>query len=162
MWTRFSLWLLTRLGRDPRGLFTFFDGRRWRSVDPLAVARAFFTHRNFDWDETPELLRSGVATVQLEAFRVIGEAVREVFAMKPVDQGGLSDLECLDLLTSFRQYLGDVKKNGNLFPTLPDSTESPCSEGLPIPTRPDWVYGSTTIEPLPAPPGSPVAAMSDS
>lgn len=162
MWTRFWLWLLTRLGCDPRGLFLYFDGRRWRSADPLAVARAFFTHPSFDWDETPELLRSGVATVQLEAFRVIGLTVREVFAIEPVDRGGLTDRECLDLLASFRHYLGDVKKNGSLFPILPDSTESAQRDGLPILTKADLDFGSTPTAPSPERPGSPAAAMSDS
>lgn len=140
----------------------FFDGRRWRSADPLAIARAFFTHPSFDWDETPELLRTGVATVQLEAFRVIGVAVRDVFGIRPLDQGGLSDRECLDLLAEFRQYLGDVKKNGNLFQISQASTDPLLQDELPIPTRPDLGSGSTPIEPSPERPGSPAEATCDS
>lgn len=154
MLTRFWIWCLTKLGFDPRGLFVFFDGRRWRSVDPLEVARALFTHSTFDWDETPQLLRTGQALTQLEAFRVIGIAVREVFQIRPVSAGGLSDHECLELLSAFRSYLGDVKKNGSLFPISPDSSESlPPVDKTTWPMKPDSGSGLTPNAASLAPPG---------
>lgn len=153
MWTRFWQWLLTRCGLDPRGLFFFHDGRRWRSSDPLDVARKLFTHPEFDWDETPQLLLTGRAVVQLESFRIIGTAVRDALQIPPVEQGGLTDLECLDVLTEFRGYLGDVKKNGSLFPISPDSTDSPSVAGSG--TKPGSDCGSMDIGPCCAPPGSP-------
>lgn len=160
MWTRFVCWVLTILGQDPRGLFRFYDGRGWRLVDPLVMARGFWTHSTFDWDETPRLLQSGNSSIQLQAFRLIACAVRDVFGVRELSEGGLSEQECLDLLCSFREYLGDVKKNGSLFPTSVESTESPPWDDLPIPTRPGSVFGSTVIEPSPAPPGSPAEPTS--
>ncbi|MFO1040975.1 MAG: hypothetical protein U0941_04270 [Planctomycetaceae bacterium] len=158
MWTRLWIWLLTRLGQDPRGLFVFFDGCRWRAVDPLQVTRDLFSHPQFDWDETPKLLMTGKATVQLEAFRLIGCAVRSAFGIPGVDSGGLTERECLDLLTGFRQYLGDVKKNGSLFPTLSDSTDQPSAEESP--TKPDSDSGSTVVERSCELPGSPAEPTS--
>lgn len=152
MWTRFWQWLLTRLGQDPRGLFVFFDGHRWRVIDPLQAARDLFSHPEFDWDETPKMLMTGQATVELEAFRLIGSAVRTVFGIPTVESGGLTERECLDLLTGFRQYLGDVKKNGSLFQTSSDSTEQHSADGSP--TKPASDSGLTAAEPSCEPPGS--------
>jgi hypothetical protein len=160
MLTRLWLWLLTRLGFDPRGLFVFFDGHSWRTVDPLQIARALMTHPTFDWDETPQLLTSGQSVVQLDAFGRIALAVREVFEIQPVERGGLSERECLELLTDFRTYLGDVKKNGSLFPISPASTARRSSDEMPVPAKPDSDCGSTPTEPLPVPPGSPVEPTS--
>lgn len=151
MWTRFWLWLLTRLGQDPRGLFVFFDGHCWRAVDPLQAARDLFSHPEFDWDETPKMLMTGHATIQLEAFRLIGCAVRTAFEIPAVQSGGLTERECLDLLTGFRQYLGDVKKNGSLFQTSSDSTEHLSADGSP--TNPVSDSGSTAAELSCEPPG---------
>ncbi|MBS0205005.1 MAG: hypothetical protein JSS49_19025 [Planctomycetes bacterium] len=153
MWTRFWLWLQTRLGQDPRGLFVYFDGRRWRSADPLQLARQLFTHPEFDWDETPQLLLTARASIQLEAFRIIGDAVRTAFRIDPVERGGLTDRECLDLLTAFRTYLGDVKKNGSLFPTSLVFTELNAAVGST--TKPVSDCGSTPTEPSSGPPGLP-------
>lgn len=158
MGTRLWLWLLQILGFDPRGLFQFFDGKCWRTVDPLQVARDLFTHPRFDWDETPQLLLTGKAPAQLEAFHVIGEAVRAIFRIPPVDQGGLTDRECLDLLTAFRHYLGDVKKNGSLFQTSPEFMAPPSAGSFD--TKVDSVCGSIGNAPFNAPPGSPVAPIS--
>lgn len=149
------VWLLTLLGRDPRGMFRYWDGRRWRAVDPLETLRKFFTLPGYDWDETPELLRSSTATVQLEGIRAIAQAVRTVFDVPAVDRGGLTETGCLDLLTDFRLFMGDVKKNGSLWPTLPQPTESVPLADLPIPAKPGAGYGSTSIGPSPAPHGSP-------
>jgi hypothetical protein len=160
MWTRFVCWALTMLGRDPRGLFCFHDGLRWRHADPLVVARGFWTHPSFDWDETPKLLQSGNSSIQLQAFQSIAVAVRDVFCVRELSEGGLSEQECLDLLSSFRQYLGDVKKNGSLFPTSVEPTASVPWDDLPIPTRPGSGNGSVAVEPEAEPPGLPAEPMS--
>lgn len=154
MWTRFRFWVLTRLSLDPRGVFRFFDGRRWRTVDPLTAARAFLSHPKFDWDETPQLLAVPRATEQLTTVQVIDAAVREVFQIPAFAAGGLTELECVDLLSKFRLYLGDVKKNGSLFPISLASMESEPLDEIVIPPRPGSVSGSTPIEPLPVQPGS--------
>lgn len=162
MLTCLWFWFLTILGFDPRGLFAFFDGRRWRRVDPLEITRAFFTHPKFDWDETPNLLAGGNAFEQAHVLGQIARATREVFGIKEASAGGLTDQECFTLFGRFRQYMGDVKKNGKLFPTSSDSRESESTawEDLPNPTRPGGVYSSTPSEQSAAPPGSPAVPTS--
>lgn len=165
---RYILILITGMMiRGKRDFFRFFDGSRWRAVDPLPIARALFSHSKFDWDETPKLLRSGQATIEIQAAEIIAKAAREVFRIKPAEQGGLTELECVDLVTAFQDYLGNVKKNSSLFRTSPEPTESSPWGDLPIPAPlPSSVQtpsssdsGSTPAEPSTEPHGSPAEAM---
>jgi hypothetical protein len=127
-------------------------------MDPLEIARRLFNDPNFDWDETPKMLESGVATIQLETFGVIGKAVRSAFIIPAVERGGLTDTECLEMLANFRDFMGDVKKNGSLFPILPESTDSASSAEI-FPMKPGLGFGSTVTEPSSEPPTSHAAGM---
>lgn len=147
-WISFLIWR----GVDTRGLFRFHDGARWRCVDPFPVLRALLSAEKFDWDETLKLMETHNLTIQLESFQMIGEAVRSAFKAPE-----LTETECLSLLTQFRGYLGNVKKNGSLFPTLPDSTESKPLAGSA--EKPVSASFSTPIAPSLAPAGLPAAAM---
>lgn len=158
MLVRFWLWLLTKLGQDPRGLFVYHDGRRWRRADPLETARRLFAFPEFDWDETPTMILSGRSDIQLDAMRIIAAAVRSAFEIPAASKGGLSEMECFDLLDRFRTYLGDVKKNGSLFPISPDSTAS--ARLADSTTKPAADSGSTPIAPSPAPRGLPAERTS--
>ena len=156
-------WLIDLLGLNPRGLFVFYDGRRRRRVDPLDVTRKLFSDKSFDWDETPKLLSTGNAMIQLAAFSTIAIAVRAAFAIPSVERGGLTEIQCLELLTQFREYLGEVKKNGSLFPMSRESTESVQSQDpSEFPTKPGWGSGSTEIEQFVEPVGSQAVPTADS
>jgi hypothetical protein len=115
--------LLMIVGVDVRGIFRFHDGLRWRWSDPWLATRLFFSHAEFDWDQTPEQLKQPDSGVQLEAIRLIAQAVRDTFQIPSFALGGLSEQECVSLLFEFRRYLGDVKKNGSLWPTSAEPTE---------------------------------------
>lgn len=156
---RIISWLWNKYHARGRVLFQFHDGERTRRVDPLEVARRLFADPEFDWDETPRMLMTGHAAMQLETFRIIGNAVRRAFEVPSVEGGGLSEIECLELLTRFRGYLGDVKKNGSLFPISPEPTGSPPVNHFP--TKPGWDFGSTANEPSIVPPGSPAAPIQE-
>lgn len=153
MLLRWWLSFLSWRGGDPRGLFRFHDGTRWRVVDPFPVLRAMLTDDKFDWDDTLKLLETHNLTIQLESLQLVGNAVRTAFAAPE-----LTETECLALFTKFRAYLGHVKKNGSLFPISPDSTASRPSDGSTESAA--SVSFSTPIAPSPAPAGLPVAAMS--
>ncbi len=159
MLKRFWYWLMTRMGRDSRGLFLFWDGRSWRTVDALECAREFLSLSDFDWDDTPSGLDSagGTAITQLHAVKGIAKAVRQVFHIKSVADGGLTESECLEVFWNFRTLLGLVKKNGKLFQTLEDSTQNP-SDDMPVPPSLPSASGSIVTEPSSEPAGSlPVA-----
>ena len=161
MLIQFWHWLQSKFHDDRRGLFSFFDGRRYRKVDALTAARALFSHPTYDWDETPGLLQSGIATVQLTAFARIGEAMREVFSIPDMEAGGLTELGCADLLASFQDHLGHVKKNGSLFPISPISTAQGSLVEMPMPPPLDLVSGSIGNDPSPANAGLPAGPTSE-
>lgn len=49
--------------------------------------------------------------------------VRAVFTVALPDAGGLTELECMDLLHDFMEYSGLQKKSGDQTPTLPPTTD---------------------------------------
>lgn len=113
------------LGLDPRGIFAFWDGRRWRYADPMVVARRLWSIPEFDSDKSRELIASGVGTLIVQGFEEIGDATRTAFGVRSAESGGLTDIECDRLLARFELYLGDLKKNGSLGQT---------SQGFTVPT----------------------------
>ena len=114
---RILFWLAYALGLDPRGLFCFWDGKRWRRSDPMVLARRLWSIDNFDQDESRRRTTDDAGAVKLQGFGELADAVRIAFVINDVDNGGLTDLECEQLLTRFESYLGDLKKNGSPGPT---------------------------------------------
>lgn len=104
--------------RPDRQVYRFHDGTRWRHADPLIIQRGmgddwgnwFSALENLAADQargyTPELphLIGGVAS-----------AVRKAFGLEPLGTDhrgrptGLTDLECLSLLTGFLDWLREVQ-----------------------------------------------------
>lgn len=157
MLLRVWYWLLARLGYDTRVIYEYFDGCRVRRIDPLDVLRKLFAETEFDWDDTPKQLETGVISMQLEASAKITKVIRKAFDLPSFDRGGLAEIECVALLNDFRAYMGDLKKNGSLFPTSPVSPESeskPPTEANDFPTRPGAGFGSMPPELCSVPPGS--------
>lgn len=122
MWFRFKLWFLQLLGRDPRGLFRFWNGRRWVSVDPLPAARVLMTHQKFDWNKTPKLTNDDDPETVSEAIQTSAEAARDAFGIPAFTAGGLTETECCRILWAFMDYMTDLKKNGSGPPTSPEPT----------------------------------------
>ncbi len=155
-------WLIGLIHRRPRNVFRFWDGRRYRSIDPFVAARVLFSHPKFDWDETIVLLTMPRVKPQLETAGVIVSAVREAFGVASFDEGGLTELESIELLYDFRDYIGDVKKNGSLFPTSQPPTDGQLSPVMSMveSTKPDLDSGSTVTGNYSAQPGQPAPELS--
>ncbi len=163
MLTRLWMWFLTRMGRDSRGLFLFYDGRRWRTVDAIEALRGFFLLKDFDWDSTPDLLKQPIATVQVATSKRIADAVREVLKVKSSANGGLTETECLEVFHKFRAYVDNVKKNTSLYPITTDYTDQNQSlDELEIPPNLPSAFGSMPSVKLPDAAGLPAVPTSDS
>jgi hypothetical protein len=144
MWRSIYVWFAYRLGLDPRGLFAFWDGWRWRYADPLAVARVLWSVPDFDSGKSRELIASESGTLVVQGYAEIGRVVRHAFQVRPAEQGGLTDLECETLLARFEHYLGDLKKNGRPGQTSAQFTvPRPSLDSL---TNPELDCGSTAID----------------
>jgi hypothetical protein len=118
--------LRRRMESRRRAVFSFWDGHCVRRCDPMVVIRSLKSHPTFDWSTTPKLLTASNEEIALEAMTLTVDAVRTAFSIDPpnVDGVGLTELECVDLLSAFVGYLGTVKKKANTGQTWPTSTES--------------------------------------
>jgi hypothetical protein len=109
-------WLFNR----NRYVFKFWNGHRTVYADPMVLWRSLQQHEDFREDDF-KLMK-----VDALRERIIGKVAgvtRSVFGVGTVEERGLTELECLDLLKSFIAYSGFQKKSGeeNLF--SPPSTE---------------------------------------
>ena len=129
-----------------RLIYKFFDGSKQRAVDPLPLYKRLK-------DVWPEL-SADIKGARMEqskfcdaAYDGMVQKCYRVFEVQPFNQldGGLSEIEVLNLLDHFLAYTGGVKKNLNRPPTsaeaTPASTASSPAEESPTPSTSD--SGST-------------------
>lgn len=127
-----------------RGIFVYWDGQKKRNGDPLAIARILREDPEFIYErhmaemsilEKSPNITSDDAETALEALRISSAAARRAFALPSFEDGGLSEAECIGLLSSNAEYSFLLKKNGNGPPTSlqtgSDSTPSLDSAAMP-------------------------------
>ena len=155
------IWFLQSVGCDPRGIFRFYDGRRYRRVDPMGAARKLWAvtvkqkplpgmdgsgvvlpDLPFEWSAIVDAIGSGDATRFSEAYALAADVAKQVFDVRPLEDGGLTEEECVRLLGRFDDYIGDVKKNSSGSPILLPFTGFP--NGLPTNSNSD--SGSTSTD----------------
>lgn len=145
MFARAWLWILSIVGLDPRGIFVFYDGKRWRRSDPFVIYRGIYEVPGFDPDTALPTLNQGDARQKLKSAEKIAAAVRHVFGVKQLEDGGLTDLECVQLLGDFFEFSDDLKKS-----TEPQPNWDPRTASLPMgisPMQAASVFGETSTEP---------------
>jgi hypothetical protein len=107
-----------------RSIFRYWDGRRDRAGDPLAIHRALLT--NFDLEETAKV--ADVPTHEgVKAKGEIAGQVRTAFGIAPFEAGGLLDAECLELFVRFSGFLKELEAEMRPLPSGPTPTASPAS-----------------------------------
>jgi len=127
----FKRWLFNR----SRYVFKFWNGHRTVYADPMVLWRALQQHEDFREDD--------FKLMKVEALRnkIIGKVAgvtRSVFGVGTVEERGLTELECLDLLKAFIAYSGFQKKSGEEMPTLPSTVEPKSSvDSTPEPSTND-------------------------
>lgn len=116
-----------------REIFEYWDGKRFRKGDPLAIHRAMLTDPDFDMNIDPGL--AGVPHVKgLIATGRVAAAVRKAFAIAPLDAGGLTDGECLTLFCTFGAYIHQLTESSRPLASGPAPTEPPASDSIIAPT----------------------------
>lgn len=95
--------------RSSTRIFAYYDGSRWRSIDPIQVIHALETHPTFNAERHLPDANQG----QREAIEIIAAAVTDVFGVPPYDDAGrgLTIAERKGLLDTFYLYCQTVKKN---------------------------------------------------
>ena len=120
-----------------RYIYTYWNGHRIAKADPMVIWRDLQAHEEYRQDDF-KLMK--VPELRNEIIGKLAKVVRGVFNVAGPDSGGLTELECLDVLTEYITYTGFQKKNGDkmqswLSPTdmevFVDSTDTPnMPEGL--------------------------------
>lgn len=117
-----------------RPIFRYFDGSAWRSIDPMRAFRAIKSHPTYNAETHPVLIDMG----DFDALDCMLGCAREVFGVQEFNEQtgkGLTQVETVNLMVRFNQFLGLVKKNTKLPQTLPPATaseslaESPTNNG---------------------------------
>lgn len=107
---------MSDFGIQSQAIYRYWNGeRRWwffpRKVngDPLRIIRDLTADENhsLELDMQESELESPKA---IAALGRVCQAVRKAFRVKPLEEGGLSDLACVALLNHFLLWMADQKK----------------------------------------------------
>lgn len=119
-------WLRRWRQNRTRAIFRYWDGQAMRSADPITLWRAIKAHPQFNLERDPLMHDAG----DDESTVICLNATRDIFGVKPVEEGGLTETETIDLLGSYFDWINAVKKNISTSPTLPESMASPPFCGM--------------------------------
>lgn len=146
-----------------RLIYSYFDGQKVIHADPLQLERKLM-------NVGPELsidikVARSISHDAVTAHVNMIEQCRSIFNVKPIEEGGLTELETVLLLEHYLAYTDEVKKNLNRTATLATGTWAPSGPSLrespPIPNSSasgSTGEGNTTV----APPLSPMEQVSPS
>ena len=127
-------WLCNRIVNRRRKIFTYWDGCKNVSVDPLLVWRSILSHTLFD----PETLGPAYDRGEEDAWKLVQKITRDVFnvpAFTILGQPGLTELELDSLFKRFQLYMEGLKKSTSQSPTSqPPMVEIPSSS-YTVPTN---------------------------
>lgn len=139
-----------------RMIYSYWDGQKTVHADPMVLYKRMMTHGA---ELSVDMKVSQSASKDAgKAHDSMVQKVREIFVVKTLEEGGLAELEVLELLDHFLLYCEDVKKNSNLSPISPTPTPPPTapSSAGPSATASSSDSGSTanvsnTAVPAPLP-----------
>ena len=124
--------------------YPYWDGKRMRKGDPLTILRKLYSAEgmNLDSELNVAALPSGEA---LEAHGNIFRAIRGAFDVKTIEEGGLLDTKCKELMIHFMAWC--EKKNQSMppSPTCYPSTLDASADQQPEASFSD--FGKTEPEP---------------
>lgn len=146
-----------------KGIYSYFNGTEIIKEDPMVLHKRLM-------DVGPELsidmkVASSPFKDAKEAHNKMLEKVRKIFDLKPFKDGGLTEVQAIELFDHFLTYEDFQKKIANLpttEPTAPWSSSPPSSAESP-PTSSPTASGSTASGPSTGtPPSTPTASASPS
>jgi hypothetical protein len=147
MFSRIRDWFFGRVLNRHRLLYRYWDGSRFVSEDPFVLLRKLTNSQDFDPDNDLKLLQIKTdPKMVIRKIEHVAEGVRKIFGVPELKDGGLTELENVNLLIQFLRWMDDVKKNGATNQISAGSTANPPETGeLP---RNDMkeVSGSTSTE----------------
>lgn len=159
LWAWLRGWFVQTTGFDiyrpaDRLLYHYWDGQRVVDADPLTLYKRLM-------EKGPELSIDIKLALSMHPDAVKGHdaavnKIHHVFRVKPVDEGGLTELESCALFDHFLLYCEELKKNSSLSPTSwPPPGRAASRPGSGVngrPTQPSSDSGSTGGGPSTGPP----------
>lgn len=150
-----------------RLIFTYFRGKDLNEVaaDPMPIYRKV---KDIQQEVNADLiLARSKMKGNLEGYKLAAKRIRGAFNLIPFEEGGLTELECIDLYNAFWAFVGTEKKN------TPNSTTTSEATSTPTPTSsngdspatsstPSGSAGGSTegVDSTPQPLPSPLASVS--
>jgi len=142
-----------------REIYRYFDGQKVRSADPMRLYQKL-KGVSADLEIEFKVARSGMKGAD-EAYNKAVSRIHGIFDTKPLEEGGITDVEAVNLFGHFWNYSGGVKKKVPPHTTpstgtsegTPTNTES--AQEKPSPTSPTSDSGSTAAEPTTESPTEP-------
>lgn len=132
-------WLRRRFEDRRKAVFSYWDGKRVRRIDPMVVIRRLRAHPEFDWSRTPKQIDSRDEVTRLEGFDLTADAVSQAFEVQRFDgTSGQTETELVSLLIEFNAWLTDCKKKASSSPIFAQPTEAESSvDDSPTKSRSD-------------------------
>lgn len=128
--------LLSRRRANRRDIFSFWDGTKCRTIDPLVAWHAIWADMQCDFKTKLEPAMDG----DPEATAAVADLTRRVFGIQTYDDGqGLTQIEVLEVLGRFLLFMRELKKKHARMrtPLLPtDSTSSETQDDSTTPPAP--------------------------
>lgn len=137
-------WFFARVLNRHRLLFRFWNGSRFVSSDPFILLRKLMNTDKFDAEMDLKKLEIPDPKIVTQKIGFIAEGVREIFDLPPYEKGGLTELECVQLLMEFSSFLERIKKNGASSLILLPSTESQATTANDLPDQNDTKENSAS------------------
>lgn len=147
-----------------RLVYTYWHGTGYRMADPLVLYRKMMAvgpELSVDIKVANTPGYKGAA----EGHAKMIEKIKNIFEVKSFDEGGLTEVEMMELFDHFNDFCGDVEKKTSPPPTSPTGTSgtTPPSSAESPPTSSSSASGSTdAAPPTESPPPSPPAPESPS
>lgn len=130
-----------------RRIYYYFDGAKQVAADPMVLYKRLMSKEpDLSFDMKLATSESKDAT---KGHNNAVAKLRDVFSVKPLEEGGLTELEAIDLFDHFMEWSGMVKKNSSPSATSPTATLGSTGSSLEgSPPSPNSLgSGSTASEP---------------
>lgn len=109
------------------------------------MLRKLLNTDKFDAEMDLKKLEIPDAKIVTEKIGFIAEGVREIFSLPPYEKGGLTELECVQLLMEFSEFLERIKKNGTSKLILLPPTGNPAATVNDLPGQSSTKESSDSI-----------------
>jgi hypothetical protein len=116
-------WIRSWYWNRKRGIFRFWDGRKYVRVDPLLALDKLVSDPDMDLVRDFKLSEEG----NMEATKRLVAGAERAFGMKGYEEGGLTITEAVSVLSEFILWMHELKKKVDSIPMPSQPSDSTSS-----------------------------------